>query len=99
MSLHQPICDCEDALCQGDDPTYAYYVTVRDGGRTGFLLGPYATHQDARANVDRGRAYALGDCDGPDGRRIAYNGRAHFYAYGTSRLPRNVQAPRTVFGA
>lgn len=59
-----------------------YYVTVRDAGRTGFLLGPYAEHADALANVERGKALAE-----------AANSRAFWYAFGTSSLPAGVAAP------
>lgn len=33
-----------------------YYVTVKDGPRTGFLLGPYDTHAEALAQLNRGTA-------------------------------------------
>jgi hypothetical protein len=64
----------------------AYYVTVRDDGRTGFLLGPYATHGEALAQVDRGRELANGATPW-----------AAFYAFGTSSLPAHI-ARETVFG-
>jgi hypothetical protein len=67
-------------------PDGDFYVTVRDAGRTGFLLGPYADVREALANVDRGRDLAC-----------AANLRGWFYAYGTSRLPRGTEC-RTVFG-
>ncbi|MGY5634217.1 hypothetical protein ACW7N6_38400 [Streptomyces sp. UC1A3] len=38
-----------------DARTEGFYVTVRDGAKVGFLLGPYATHDEALANVDRAR--------------------------------------------
>jgi hypothetical protein len=34
-----------------------FYVTVRNGSRKGFLLGPYETHGEALANVDRSRRH------------------------------------------
>jgi hypothetical protein len=69
------------AIPEGD-----FYVTVRDAGRTGFLLGPYQDYRDALANQRRGADLAQkADC------------RAAFYAYGTSRLPIGT-ACRTVFG-
>jgi hypothetical protein len=64
----------------------SYYVTVRDDGRTGFLLGPYATHNAALAQVDRGREMA--DAATP---------WAAFYAFGTSSVPADA-AVKTVFG-
>lgn len=62
-----------------------YYVTVRDGGRTGFLLGPYPTHDGALARVEAARRHA---------NRV--NPWAAFYAFGTSSLPAGQRA-RTVF--
>ena len=61
-----------------------YYVTVRDAGRTGFLLGPYSTHDEARMNVGRARDLAR-----------KHDDRAAFYAFGTASTPK---ARRTVFG-
>jgi len=63
-----------------------YYVSVRDGNRTGYLLGPYPTHADALANVERGKGLANGA-----------NSWAVFYTYGTCSLPRGT-AVKTVFG-
>lgn len=67
-------------------PVGDFYVTVQDGGRTGFLLGPYADLRDALANVDRGRDMA---CAG--------SSRAHWYTYGTSRLPAGTSGVPIVF--
>lgn len=64
-----------------------YYVTVRDAGRTGWLLGPYDTHALALENVERGRRLAE-----------QANAYAHFYAFGTASVDGERQ-PRTVFGA
>ena len=61
-----------------------FYVTVRDGPRTGYLLGPYRTHREALAQVDRGRSLAY-DADP----------RAPFYAYGTAGTAETLS---TVFG-
>lgn len=51
-----------------------FYVTVRDAGKVGFLLGPLATKAEAEARVEdvRGMATEL-------------NSWAAFYAFGTSR--------------
>lgn len=57
-----------------DTRTEGFYVTVRGGARSGFLLGPYATHAEAESNVGRARRYA-GQVDD----------RAHWYAFGTAR--------------
>lgn len=35
-----------------------FYVTARRGQRTAWLLGPYARHADALANVERANAAA-----------------------------------------
>lgn len=59
-------------------PAGDYYVTVRDAGRTGFLLGPYTDYLAALADVRRGRDLA---CE--------HNSRAVFYAYGVSRWAQN----------
>jgi len=53
-----------------------YFVSVKDAGRTGFLLGPYATHAEALRNVERGKA--LGE---------KANSWAVFYAFGTASAP------------
>ena len=63
-----------------------FYVTVRDGGRTGYLLGPYPTHDEARTNVDRGRTLAE-----------ARDAWAHFYSFGTARVSATT-LPRATFG-
>ena len=65
-----------------------YYVTVKDGPRTGFLLGPYDTHAEALANVERGEVLAM-ETDNAT--------RTWFYAYGTSKLTAD-QLPNGVFG-
>ncbi len=62
-----------------------YYVTVRDGPRTGFLLGPYATHEAALAEVPRGTDLA---CEADPW--------AWFHAFGTASLPVGVR-PRVLF--
>lgn len=68
---------CPDGVCGGVHPEgHVFYVSVRDGQRTGFLLGPYGDHGTALANVERGRKLA---CDAND--------RAWFYSYGTASLP------------
>lgn len=56
----------ELCLCgkpSGHDAGSDFFVSiVRDPGtkgqRTGLVLGPYATHEEALANVDRGRVMA-----------------------------------------
>lgn len=80
-SLEQPV--NQDA----EPPHGDFYVTVRDAGRTGFLLGPYGDIRTALENVERGNKLAQ-----------AANSRAYFYAYGVSRLPIG-SVVQTVFGS
>lgn len=82
--MHQPICTCEQPLCPAD--TGGFYVTVRDHDRTGWLLGPYQTHEDALANEPRARRLAA-DADP----------KAPWYAYGTARVKFG-PLPVSVFG-
>ncbi|KKM60477.1 hypothetical protein LCGC14_1541460 [marine sediment metagenome] len=63
-----------------------FYVTVVEGQRVGFLLGPYSTHQETVNNVDRGRKLA-----------VAADSWADFYSFGTASLPAG-NSRRTVFG-
>lgn len=70
-------------------PQTAYYVTVRNGLRTGGLLGPYDTHAEALENVDRGRKLALASDN---------ETRSWFYTYGTTKLTTRGQLPKSVFG-
>jgi hypothetical protein len=65
-------------------PGGRFYVTVRDGSRTGFLLGPYASHIMAQMHESRGRKLAQ-----------AAVSDAAFYTFGTASLPRS---RKTVFG-
>jgi hypothetical protein len=67
-------------------PTGDFYVTVRNGQQSGFLLGPYTDYRDALTNVKRGRDLA---CNAVRD--------AHWYAYGTCRLPVGTTC-KTVFG-
>ena len=71
--------------CRYHDVDSLFYVTVVDGPRVGFLLGPYASHQDAINNVDRGRELANGA-----------DAFAHFYSFGTASIK---QERKTVFGS
>lgn len=65
-----------------------FYVTIRDGSRVGWLLGPYATHDVAHANVDRARTLAVGTGDP----------RASFAEFGTASLPKGTPV-KVVFGS
>ena len=61
---------------QSPDPRPgAYYCTVLDNSRVGFLAGPFATHQEALDTVPAAKAAAE-----------SVNNRAFWYAYGTVRL-------------
>lgn len=67
-----------------------YYVTVKDGSRTGFLLGPYDTHDEALANVDRGRQLAF---------KTDNTSRTWFYSYGTCKITSEGKLPKGLFGS
>ena len=77
--------ECNVDECRYHDADSMFYVTVVDGARVGFLLGPYRNHQDAFDNVDRGRDLAN-----------ETDPRAAFYSFGTSSIKRERQ---TVFGS
>ena len=85
-------CGCVDrSLPQGSpahDGSRVFYVTVTDAGRTGWLLGPYSTHEEALDNVERGRALAL-----------QADRWAHFYGFGTCSVSNTAPIARTVFGS
>jgi len=57
-------------------PGARFYVTVRSGGRVGWLLGPYASHCVALTHVRRAKALA---CE--------VDRLADIYAYGTASRP------------
>lgn len=64
-------------MSQEPDPRPGnYYVSVIDGKRSAFLLGPFPTHQQALDMVEPVRA---------KGNEL--DPRAAFYAFGTVRLP------------
>lgn len=58
------------------DSDERFFVTVADAGRVGYLLGPYETHDEAIAEVDRAKSLA----------RKA-DPFSHFYAFGTAGMP------------
>ena len=70
----------------GDETGKEFFVSVLDAARTGYLLGPYATHAEALANVDRGRK--LADAADP---------RSPWYRFGTCGAPVGT-IKKTVFG-
>ena len=59
-----------------DDEPGDYFVSVIDADRFAFALGPYPTHAEALANVERGRKIVA----------EKYPVKAHWYSYGTSRM-------------
>lgn len=60
----------------GPEPPGEINVTIRElpAGRVGWLLGPYASHMTALANVERGRQ--LAEDLRPDQAAFAYFGTA-----------------------
>ena len=81
--LRNPRTGCD---CSSEHVSVEFYVTVKDGPRTGWLLGPYATHGEALDEVDRGSKLAE-----------AADPRAHWYAFGTASVHVGTNI-RTVFG-
>ena len=63
-----------------------YYCTARYGDRTAFLSGPFATHPEALADLERAKGLALNSGDP----------KAHFAAFGTSHVEGSNQ-PRVFF--
>ena len=59
-----------------------YYVSVVDAGRTGLLAGPFKMHAEALAKVDEVREIV-----------VAEQPMAHFYAYGTVKMPDEYTKP------
>lgn len=74
-ALHAELARLDIALAQtADNDTEAFYVTVKDGSRTGWLLGPFDTHEEALKKVNTARTIAE-----------AKDPRAVFYAFGTAK--------------
>lgn len=69
---------CEFQCSPETCPPGNYYVTCRDAGNSWFMAGPYTTHAEALANVDKAM-------------HIANNidGKAWFMSWGTA-LCKNV---------
>lgn len=59
-----------------------FYVTMRDGKRAAFLLGPYDDVRAALANVARGARLAY-----------AIDPATHWYTFGTARVSIGVSPP------
>lgn len=74
---HEDSCNCKD------NPTgTTYYVSVIDGPRFGLLAGPFSTHVEACAWVDRAREEAY---------RV--DPRSWFYAFGTVAMRPGYRKP------
>jgi len=74
VAYHHPPVDRE---VQEPDPRPGrYYVSARDGGKHAYLLGPFPTHPEALAQVDRAWAKAL----------EMYPREATWCGFGTCRL-------------
>lgn len=69
-------------MVEVDERPGAYYVSVVDGKRSALLLGPFDAHVLALAMVEPVRAHAA-----------SIDPRAHFYAFGTARLPNDDSVP------
>lgn len=76
---HPPL---SPSIQEPDTAPGPYYVSVKDGGRSAFLSGPYETHPEALALVDRARAI----CQELDP-------RSAFYAFGTCRMKDGSRPP------
>jgi hypothetical protein len=68
-------CGCPAGQHDGGEPG-GFYVTAKDHGRTAWLLGPYATHEEALGLVAEAKVLA----------RAATGCRSDFWAFGTSRV-------------
>ncbi len=62
----------QDTIPSGPE---GFYVTVKDGPRTGILLGPYGSKDEAESHVRLGKTLAE-----------QVNSRAIWYAYGVTRV-------------
>jgi hypothetical protein len=76
---HPPLVSSEQ---EPDTQPGPYYVSVKDGSRAAFLSGPYETHEEALALVDRARAI----CN-------EHDYRSAFYSFGTCRMKDGSRPP------
>lgn len=74
-------CGCPPGAHDEGEPG-GFYVTMKRGARTAWLLGPYATHEEALGKVPAAKVLA----------GLADPG-AHFDAFGTSRVKGAVRPP------
>lgn len=63
-----------------------YYVSTVNGSKFALVSGPYATHAEALADVSRCNTLVC-----------MYDGRAHFFQFGTVRCKRNTPKKFTAF--
>lgn len=68
------LCECGEGHPDG---TSFFVSCIEDEGqrRKSYLLGPYATHEEALANVDRGRKLAVDN-----------DPKAYWYSFGTCSI-------------
>lgn len=74
-----------DAITPGQ---HAYYVTVVDGSRVGWLAGPFNCRARADEKVQAAKTAAGGDDQ---------NNRAWWYGYGVTRIQDATTTARVVF--
>lgn len=59
-----------------------YYVTMKSGQRTAWLLGPYSDHSEALGRVGAARSTVE-----------QFDAWSHFYAFGTAKVQTENQLP------
>jgi hypothetical protein len=69
--------DWEHVCTSGECPAGNYFVTALDGPSFYYMAGPYPTHAEALALVDKAKAIAY-----------EHDGKAWFMAWGTARSER-----------
>ena len=74
--------DWQHVCYPGTCPESLYYVSAKDAGSHWLMAGPYRTHAEALADVDRARNIA-----------DEHDGRAWFYAWGTCRMKDGTDRP------
>ncbi|SNR99702.1 hypothetical protein SAMN04488503_2253 [Humidesulfovibrio mexicanus] len=61
----------------------SYYISATDAGRFFLVAGPYPTHREALANVDRAKTIT----------EFSTEGRSYFWFWGTTRMADDYTAP------
>lgn len=79
------LCECGEGHPDG---TSFFVSCIEDEGqrRKSYLLGPYSTHAEALANIDRGRKLA-----------VENDPKAHWYSFGTCSISEPTER-KGVFG-